>query len=99
MRSALLEILFQEDCVRTPYIDLIQSVVSTEFEISNTYVFFDGNIRREGIAYILGGKEVYWLQAVANKPAALIIRDQSLRENILDLLAVHPLYTKWFDLE
>lgn len=96
IRLALLEILFDGQQVRESYRDLICSLIETEFNISKTYLFFDGEIQREGITYIIGNQEVYWLERSHNKPAQLIIRSQSLRENILDLLALHPLYAKWF---
>lgn len=96
IRSALLEILFDGQKVREPYLDLARALIETEFDISKTYIFFDGEIQREGITYIVGNREVYWLDRSGNKPPQLIIRSQSLRENILDLLAVHPLYAKWF---
>lgn len=96
IRLALLEILFDGQQVRESYRDLVRSLIETEFNISKTYLFFDGEIQREGITYIIGNQEVYWLERSRNKPAQLIIRSQSLRENILDLLALHPLYAKWF---
>jgi hypothetical protein len=97
LRSVLLAILYDGELVREPYIDLILSLLSSEFEVIRTYIFFDGNIKREGIAYIIGHQEIYWLKKVDSRPAMLVIRSRLLRENILDLLAVHPLYAKWFD--
>ena len=93
----MLEILYQGDYVRAPYIALIQSVVSKEFDVTRMYTFFDGSIKRDGVAYLLGNQEVYWLKQTMHQPELLIIRSQTLRESILDLLAVHPLYAKWFD--
>ena len=97
LRSALLAILYDGELVRAPYVDLILSLLSSEFDVITSYSFFDGNIKREGIAYIIGNQEVYWLKEVRSRPVMLVIRSQLLRENILDLLAVHPLYAKWFD--
>ncbi len=96
MRSALLGMLYDGSQVRQPYIYLVRSLIETEFEISQSYSFYDGSLRREGIVYFLGKKEVYWIQAADEKRDILIIRDQILRENILDLLALNPLYRKWF---
>ena len=98
IRSALLDILFDGQFVREPYIDLVRSLIETEFEISKSYLFFDGSIKREGVAYILGNQEVYWIDCSESKPRLLIVRSELLRNNILDLLALHPLYTKWFGL-
>jgi hypothetical protein len=97
LRSALLAILYDGELVREPYINLILSLLSSEFDVIKTYTFFDGNIKREGITYIIGSQEIYWLKEANSRPAMLVIRSQLLRENILDLLAVHPLYAKWFD--
>ena len=96
LRSALLAMLYDGQKVRDPYIDLVKSLIDTEFEIARTYAFYDGTIRREGVVYILGTQEVYWMEATSDRPRMLIIRDASLRENILDMLSLNPLYAKWF---
>jgi hypothetical protein len=96
IRSALLLMLYDGQRVREPYIDLVRSLIETEFHISKTYIFFDREIQREGITYILGKQEVYWLERAGTKAPQLIIRSEALRENILNLLALHPLYAKWF---
>jgi len=96
LRSALLSVVYDGEFVRPPYIDLVQSIISKEFEVSRSYTFFDGNIKREGIVYILEKQEVYWFHATSTRPPMLVVRNQSLRENIFDLLAAHPLYAKWF---
>ena len=96
LRSALLLMLFDGQRVREPYLDLVRSLIETEFQISKTYIFFDGGIKREGITYILGKQEVCWLERAGTKAPQLIIRSETLRENILNLLALHPLYAKWF---
>lgn len=96
LRSALLAMLYDGQKVREPYIDLVKSLIDTEFEIGRTYAFYDGTIRREGIVYLLGKQEVYWLEATAHWPRMLIIRDAALREHILNMLALNPLYAKWF---
>jgi hypothetical protein len=89
MRSSIYAILYDGMNVRDPYIDLVLSLITSEFNISSTYIFFDGTIKREGTAYILGNQEVYFLERSGKKPRVL-------RENILDLLALNPLYAKWF---
>ncbi len=96
LRSALLAMLYDGQKVRDPYIDLVKSLIDTEFEIARTYAFYDGTIRREGLVYILGTQEVYWMEATSDWQRMLIIRDASLRENILDMLSLNPLYAKWF---
>lgn len=96
LRSALLQMLYDGHNVREPYIDLVKSLIESEFEIAHAYTFYDGVLRREGLVYLLGHQEVYWLESSKNKPRMLIIRDESLRHMILDLLALHPLYAKWF---
>lgn len=96
MRSSIYAILYDGVSVRDPYIDLVHSLITSEFNISSTYIFFDGTIKREGTTYILGNQEVYFLERSGKKPRLLIIRDRVLRENILDLLALNPLYAKWF---
>ncbi len=88
--------LYDGQKVRDPYIDLVKSLIDTEFEIVRTYSFYDGSIRREGIVYLLGTQEVYWMEATSDWPRMLIIRDAPLRENILDMLSLNPLYAKWF---
>jgi hypothetical protein len=96
LRSALLAMLYDGQKVRDAYIDLVKSLIDTEFEIARTYAFYDGTIRREGVVYILGTQEIYWMEATSDWPRMLIIRDASLRENILDMLSLNPLYAKWF---
>lgn len=96
LRSALLAMLYDGQKVREPYIDLVKSLINTEFEVGRSYAFYDGDIRREGIVYALGKQEVYWLEATTHWPQMLIIRDADLRENILNMLALNPLYAKWF---
>ena len=96
LRSALLAMLYEGQNVREPYIDLVKSLINTEFEVGRSYAFYDGSIRREGIVYALGKREVYWLEATTHCPQMLIIRDADLRENILNMLALNPLYAKWF---
>ncbi len=46
--------LYDGQQVLEPYLDFVQSLIETEFHISKTYIFFDGEIQREGITYILG---------------------------------------------
>ena len=92
----MLQILFDGAAVRESYIDLIRSLVEAEFEVSGAYDFFDGERRREGITYQIGDCEVFWLRASGTHTQQLLIPDAQLRENLLDLLAVHPLYAKWF---
>ncbi len=96
LKAALLRVLFEGAEVREPYIDLVKSLIDEECHCSDAYQFYDGEMRREGTVYLFGTKEVYWLEAEGSKPRLLIIRDADLRETILDLLAVHPLYAKWF---
>ncbi len=96
LRSALLGVLFNGSRVREPYIDLVHSLIMSEFIISKSYKSFDGSIKREGITYILGNQKVFFIENSEKKSRLLIIRSQSLRENILDMLAFHPLYAKWF---
>ena len=55
--------LYDGQKVRDAYIDLVKSLIDTEFEIARTYAFYDGTIRREGVVYILGTQEVYWMEA------------------------------------
>jgi len=88
--------LYDGQKVREPYIDLVKSLIHSEFEIARTYAFYEGSIRREGIVYILGKKEVYWLESTAHWPRMLIVRDADLRANILNMLALNPMYAKWF---
>ena len=71
LRSALLAMLYDGQKVRDPYIDLVKSLIDTEFEIARTYAFYDGTIRREGIVYILGTQEVYWMDATSDWPRML----------------------------
>ncbi|MEK0435427.1 MAG: hypothetical protein RL369_1476 [Pseudomonadota bacterium] len=96
LRSALLAMLYDGQNVREPYIDLVKSLIHSEFEIARTYAFYDGAIRREGIVYILGTQEVYWLEPTTDSPRMLIVRDADLRENMLNMLALNPMYAKWF---
>lgn len=96
LKAALLQMLFEGAVVREPYIDLVKSLIDEESQRSTACQFDDGDIRREGTVYLLGTQEIYWLAAQGSQSRLLIIRDADLRETILDLLAVHPLYAKWF---
>ena len=92
----MLQLLYDGPSVRPPYIDLVKSLIEVESEVSDSYEFFDAERRREGIVYVVGRCEIFWLRPTSIHPPQLLISDASLRENLLDLLAVHPLYAKWF---
>lgn len=96
LRTALLHILFDGMAVRESYVGLIRSLVEAELEVSCSYEFFDGERKREGIVYRVGHQEVFWLKASGAHPQQMLVPDPCLRENLLDLLAVHPMYAKWF---
>lgn len=66
-----------------------------EQETHNSYEFFDGERKRRGIVYQIGHDEVFWFRPAKNALAKLFIPSQQLRENLLDMLACHPLYAKW----
>lgn len=88
--------LYRGSEVREPYIQLVKSLVEMEFDIDRSYEFYDGTLRREGVVYVLGVKEVYWMPGDDGVKDTLIIRDPTLREDILNMLALNPLYRKWF---
>ena len=96
LRAALLHILFEGSRVREPYVDIVKSLLNDEFHPINTYAFYDSSLRQEGTVYVIGKQEVYYLDANGIRPKMIIVRDANLRESILNLLALHPLYAIWF---
>ncbi len=96
LRAILLQLLYDGPAVRAPYVDVVRSLIERECVAASCYEFFDSERRREGIVYPIGHCEVFWLWPTAVHPQQLLVPDARLRENLLDLLAVHPLYAKWF---
>lgn len=91
-----MQILYEGQYARAAYVELLRSLVEMECDIRSSYEFFDGERKRRGIVYKISVDEVFWLKPTDTRPAELIIPSQRLRENLLDLLACHPLYAKWF---
>ncbi len=96
LRTALLQMLYDGWQARAPYTELLRSIIVMEYSSSTSYEFFDGELKRRGIVYKIGLNEVFWLKPTDTHPEQLLIPSQRLREDLLDLLAVHPLYAKWF---
>lgn len=96
VRRVLLEILYDDCEVRAPYICLLKALVDTESDAQRPHAFFDGVRVRRGTLYTLGTDEVFWLQPSEADPEQLLIMSDRLRENLLDLLALHPMYAIWF---
>ena len=81
LRAVMLQLLYDGSTVRAPYIDLVKALIEAECDVSNSYEFFDAERRRDGIVYVVGRCEVFWLQPTGLRSQQLLISDPSLREN------------------
>lgn len=97
MRKILLEILYDGWHVRLPYLPALKSLIEAEATLVSPYQFPESYCIRHGIVYQIGNDEAFWLEPIHGRAERLMIPSGTLRENLLDLLACHPLYKMWFD--
>ncbi len=96
MRQVLLQVLYDDWHVRPSYLPALKYLIETEATLATPYELSEGYFIRRGIVYQIGKEEAFWLEPVDGRAEQLLIPNPALRENLLDLLACHPLYAMWF---
>lgn len=90
LRRTLISTIFDGQCVRPDYLSALLKIVIDESDVHRSYQFFDAERRRDGIVYRIGQHEIYWLPGTGLRRPELIVRDDGLRLQLLDMLAVNP---------